>query len=358
MPTFTPERHHAFIQATLQAAGLAADEASQCAETALFADLRGTDTHGIMYMVPRTLESIQQGRTVPGAKPIVVRRTAASALIKGNGAAGPVVGRFAMGIAIEQAKEQGVGVVNVFNGNPLALLGYYPALALPHDLIGLVMANTPPSAAPWGSSSRVFGTNPFAYAAPAGNEPPILFDIATTSAAAGKLFQARRRGELLPEGWVIDEKGDSIRDPNAADSGAMVPFGGHKGSGLSLLVHLLTGALAGTTVGGEPTHTFPDPDRRGQSSLFLVLDPEHFGSRAAFLDGVDRQIGYIHAATPLPGVERPLLPGERGWHEAERRRESGIPIAADDWNAILAAMRSAELPTDDLVAAHGPDLVA
>lgn len=355
MPTFSPERLQSFVQATLRAAGLDADEASQCADAALFADLRGADTHGIMYMVPRTLDSMRQGRTVPGAQPVIVRQTAASALVRGNGTAGPVFGRFAMDLAIEKARQEGIGAVNAYNGNPLGMLGYYPALAVSHQMIGLVMANTPPSAAPWGSTSRVFGTNPLAYAAPAGAGLPILFDIATTAAAAGKVQRAKRRGELLPEGWVIDDKGGSIRDPGAVESGAMLPFGGHKGSGLALLVHLLTGALAGTTVGGEPTHTHPDPERRGQSSFYLAIDPEHFGSRDAFLDGVDRQIGFIHDAQPLPGVERPLPPGERGWNEAERRRDTGIAIADEDWNAILASMRKAHLPVDDLTNTYKPN---
>jgi ureidoglycolate dehydrogenase (NAD+) len=347
-----------FVQAVCERAGLGVDEAAQCAEASIFADLRGSDTHGIIYVIPRTLESIRSGRTLAGAKPVVVRDNGAALLLKGNGAAGPVLGREAMRLAIARAKEQGVGVVNTANGNPLGLLGYYPALAADDGLVGLIMANTPPAAAPWGSSSRVFGTNPFAYAVPAGDEPAIIFDVATTAAAAGKLMRAKRRGEQLPPGWVIDEQGEPVLDPAAADNGAMLPFGGHKGSAISLLIHMLTGALAGTTVGGEPTHQHPDPERRGQSALYLAFDPDRFGSREEFRQLVDKQIEIIHNATPLPGVDKVLVPGERGWREAERRRLEGIPIAVEDWEAVIDSIRSFGLDLDALLASCGPDIVA
>jgi ureidoglycolate dehydrogenase (NAD+) len=178
---FAERQLHDFVRGALMAAGLVDAEASACADAALFADLRGTATHGVMYIVPRTLESIQQGRTTPGAAAVIARERGAAALLRGNGLAGPVLGRQAMTLAIAKAREFGVGAVTTRNGNPLGMLGYYPALALPEGLIGLAMANTAPAVAPFGGSGTVFGTNPIAFAVPASQEPAILFDAAPAS---------------------------------------------------------------------------------------------------------------------------------------------------------------------------------
>lgn len=356
MPIFTATQLRRFVEGVLTAAGLTDEEAQVCADAAVFANLRGTDTHGIVYIVPRTLQSIRAGRTVPGAEPVVVRESGATALLKGNGLAGPVLGQRAMRLAMAKAQQHGIGAVVTFQGNPLGLLGYYPALALDEGLFALVMANTSPAVAPYRSSTRVFGTNPFAFAAPTSTEQPVLFDIATSVAAAGKLAQAQRRGERLPEGWVIDAEGRWITDPAQVSAGALMPFGGHKGSGIALLVHLLTGVLAGTTVGGEPTHEHPDERIRGQSTFFLAIDPQHFHSRAAFRALVDRQIEQLHRAVPLPGFTEVLAPGERGWRLAAQRAAEGIPIANEDWSAVLAAISQAGLCVEDLLERYAPHL--
>jgi ureidoglycolate dehydrogenase (NAD+) len=354
MLTFTADRLHDFITAALVAAGLTDAEATLCADAAVFADLRGTDTHGVMYVLARTLESIRAGKTVAGAQLAVIHERGGTALVAANGLAGPVMGQRAMTMAIDRAEHHGIGAVVTRNGNPLGLLGYYPFLAVPRGLIGLAMANTAPAVAPHGSSTRVFGTNPFAYAAPAGEQRAILFDMASSVAAAGKLVRARRRGEPLPEGWAIDLEGRPITDAARVDAGALLPFGGHKGSGIALLVHLLTGGLAGTTVGGESTHDHPDEQLRGQAALFVAIDPAFFCSREVFERLVDRQIQFIHDARPLPGVDDVLVPGERGWREADRRRQGGIPITEEDWAVLRAAMRQAGLPEADLVQQYGP----
>jgi LDH2 family malate/lactate/ureidoglycolate dehydrogenase len=358
MPTLTPDELRGLVETTLLAAGLTGEEADICADVALFADLRGTDTHGVMYIVPRTLGSVREGNTVPGAQMEIVRDSGAAALVKGNGLAGPVLGRRAMELAIDRAEQHGVGVVNTYNGNPLGCLGYFPSLAAARGKFGLTMANTAPSVAPHGSRSRVFGTNPFAYAAPAGKEDPIIFDAASSIAAAGKLQQARRRDESLPPDWVIDAEGQPITDPRRANEGASVAFGGHKGSAIALLVHILTGGLAGTTVGGEDTHNHQDSALRGQSALFLALDPAFFGGDERFRSLMDRQVQNVRAAEPLPGLERVRLPGERGFAEAERRRRDGIPIPDADWESLRTAIRDAGLAEAELLGHLARDAAA
>ena len=350
MPTLSEDRMRGLVRDALVAAGLTPAEAEVCADASVFADLRGATTHGIVYILRRTLESIRDGKTVSGSTPEIVKESAASALARTAGVVGPVMGKWAMDLAVAKAKGAGVGVVNTFNGNPLGLLGYYANLAAEAGMIGLVMANTSPAAAPHGATSMVLGTNPFAYAAPATDSRPILFDIATTVASYGKLQRAKRRGETLPTDWLIDAEGRPITDPNRADEGAMLPCGGHKGSGFGILIHLLTGGLSGTTIGGEDTHGHPDPARRGQGSLFMALDPDWFASRDVFDAMVEAQIGHIHDARPMPGVSRPLYPGERGWSELDRRRAAGIPVPEEDWAVVIKAIRGAKLDEARLLA--------
>ena len=354
MPTFTAERLGSFVETVLTRAGLTAEEARHCADAAVFANLRGTETHGIVYIVPRMLKSIQEGKTEPGAEHVVVRESGGSALLRSNGLAGPVLGYRAMQLAVEKARRQGVGAVVTINGGPLGMLGYYADLAARQGLFGMVMANTSPSVAPYGSSTSVFGTNPFAYAAPAATGPTILLDVATSMAASGKLASARRRKEPLPEGWVVDASGEWITDPTRAGDGAMLAFGGHKGSGIALLVHVLTGMLGGTTVGGEVTHENPDRKVRGQSTFYLAIDPEHFASREVFASLADRQIDYIHGARPLPGFEEVLSPGARGARTADVRRRDGIPVPESDWAAVLNAMQQAGLPAEEIMDEYLP----
>lgn len=353
MPQISADRMHRLVRETLVAAGLSEAEAGVCADASVFADLRGATTHGIVYVVRRTLESIRDGKTVSGSRIAIVREAGATALLRTAGVVGPVMGKEAMALAVAKARTQGAGIVNTFNGNPIGLLGYYANLAAGEGMIGLVMANTSPAAAPFGGTSMVLGSNPFAYAAPASGSRAILFDIATTVASYGKVQRARRRGERLPDDWIIGRDGRPITDPARAEEGAFQTCGGHKGSGLAILIHLLTGALSGTTVGGEDTHSHPDPARRGQGALFMALDPQVFASRAVFEALVERQIGFIHGADPLPGQPRPLYPGERGWREFDRRSAAGFVVPEEDWAVVLKAIRAASLDEARLLAGIG-----
>ncbi len=354
MQTLTEAQMTRLVESVLRAAGLSQAEAAACAAASVFADLRGAATHGLVYIVPRTLESIAAGKTVSGARPTLRKETGAAALMKAAGVPGPVAGREAMLLAVRKAKEQGIGAVNMFNGNPIGLLGYYANLAASEKMIGIVMANTAPAAAPHGATSAVLGTNPFAYAAPSRDSHPVLFDAATTVASAGKLMQVRRQGVPVPAGWLTDAAGNPVTDAAHAKGAVMLPCGGHKGSALAILIHLLTGGLSGTSVGGEETHDNPDPARRGQGALFLAIDPELFGGSAVFETMVERQIGFIHAARPLPGKDHALYPGERGWAELDARRQRGIPVPDEDWKLVVEAVAAAKLPADLVASASAP----
>jgi ureidoglycolate dehydrogenase (NAD+) len=349
---FTEARLRGFCQAALASAGLPAEDAAACADAIVFANLRGVDTHGVRRILPELLESIARGAVVPGATLLTVRDRGPIAVLKGNGAPGPVIARRAMELAMAKAEAHGVGVVSTFNCPHFGAGACYVNLALARDLFALLMANGQPNVAPHGGRTKAFGTNPIAYALPAGEERPIIFDAGTRASSGDGVERARRRGEPIPPDWAIDADGLPTTDP--ARIAALLPFGGHKGYGFALLPGILTGALAGSTAGCEPTHTHPDPAVRGQSFLFLALDPDFFSSRAAFKELVDRQVRAIHASPPRPGFDEVLVPGERAGREMERRRREGIPVPSEDWQRVVAALERARLPVTDLVAHYGP----
>ncbi|MCC6629289.1 MAG: Ldh family oxidoreductase [Chloroflexi bacterium] len=345
---FTERRLRDFARAPL---------ATACADAAVFADLRGTTTHGVMYIVPRTLDSIRQGKTTPGAAAAIARHRGAAALLCGNGLVGPALGRQAMLLAITNAREYGVGAVATRNGNPLGMLGYYSALALPEGLIGLAMTNTAPAVAPHGSGGTVFGPNPISFAVPAGREPAILFDAATSVVAAGKLRQTRRRGEPLPVDWVMTPLARRSPNHGRPTRARCCPSAATRGRPSSAWSTCLPASwLAPPSAARRRTII---PTRIGAASRPPSWRSTRTSSaHARFAELVDRRIQAIHAAPPLRGVAAVLAPGECGWREAERRQQEGITLADEDWSALLGAMREAGLPADELVARHGPHISA
>ena len=335
-------------EAALTEVGLPADEAATCTEAIVFASLRGLDSHGIVSILPGICRSVTTGRIDPGAE---IGRIGPRVL-KGNGAAGPVIGARTMRLAMEQAAEHGVGAAVAFNCNHFGAASYYAALALESEMIGICACNAGPNVAPYGGAQALHGTNPLAYAFPGGEEPPIVLDIATSIAAFGQVGKARRRGQPLPAGWALDKEGRPTTDAAAATT--LLPFGGHKGYGLGVLVDLLCGGLAASTIGVDVRQGDNDREHAGQSFFMLALDPAQFGGTAAFKERSDALTRQAHGLKTMEGFERVLLPGELEHREQERRRAEGIPLYEEDWNALVRGLEGAGLPAAELAMRFGP----
>lgn len=329
--------------------GLPEDQARTCTNAIMFATLRGLDSHGIVSILPGICNSIGVGRIDPNGdvqtiKPLV---------LKGNGAAGPVIAERTMRLAIEHAAEAGVGAAVAFNCNHFGAASYYASLALERGMVGICACNAAPNVAPYGGARGLHGTNPIAYAAPGNAEPPIVLDIATSAAAHGQIHKAARRGQGLPPGWAIDNEGRPTTDPSAV--GALLPFGGHKGYGIGILVDVLTGALAGSTVGLDVRQQDVDREHAGQSFFMLALDPDAFGGRAAFAERVDRLSRQVHSIPPAESASEVLLPGEIEWREEQKRRTKGIPLYDEDWTALVQGLARAGLPAEELGEKFAPE---
>lgn len=306
--------------------GVREDRARLLADTMVQANLRGVDSHG----VTRTgiyVERIRRGLVDPHAEPEIVKESPAMALIEAKSGIGQVVSYEAMRLAIKKARAMGTGLVGVRGSNHFGAAAYYTMCALKEDMIGIAMSNAPATMAPWGARTPYIGTNPISVAVPAKNRLPIVFDMATSIVARGKIILAAQKGESIPEGWAIDTQGRITTDAQKALEGAVLPFGGAKGSAIAILIDVFSGILTGAAFGphiGDLYRNFQD--RQNLGHVFIAIDPGYFGDVEDFKERVDRMIEEIKDLPPAYGVEEVLLPGEIEFRMEETRKRDGIPL--------------------------------
>lgn len=332
---------HRFTAETLRSTGMSSDDAHVGADVLATTDAWGIFTHGTKSLAGY-LRRLQAGGLRPQGKPHITREGGAWATVDGDSSLGMITSAFAMRTAIQKARQQGIAYVGVNNSCHFGAAGYYAWMAGREGLIGMAMANDIPSVAAPGSRGAITGSNPLAYAVPAGKFPPMLLDISTATVAGGKVYAARARGEAIPNNWIIDGEGRPTTDPSQFPQvGALLPMAGHKGYGLSLLIETLSGILSGakTTWGigswayDEPTtHTF-------HGAAFLAIDPECMGGRSGFERKVEALIEEIHAAPRADGVERLMVPGEPEWERHGRAMKDGILLPADVWENLEKASK-------------------
>ena len=219
-----------FTQQVFEKTGCPAEQAALAAKVLLSADLRGVDSHGVARLSGYVrLWEVKRVNATPNIR--IIHETPSTAVVDGDSGLGLVVAPFAMQVAIDKAKNVGTGWVSVQNSNHFGIAGYHSMMALQHDMIGLSMTNASPLVAPTFSVERLLGTNPICVAIPAGNEPPFVADLATTTAANGKLEILQRKNQEAPEGWIQDKDGRISTNPHELKAGgALLPLGGKSGS--------------------------------------------------------------------------------------------------------------------------------
>ncbi len=334
----TFEREKEIIRTLLGKLGVPAGKAEVTAEVLAEGDLRGLGSHGILRL-PYILRALKRGTIIPDAEIRIVRETPATALLDGGHGLGHPVAARAMRLAIEKAREQGVGAVGVRNSNHFGIAGYYAQLAADEGMIGLVTTTTDALVHPWGGAEAVLGTNAFSIAVPA--EPyPILMDMATSAAARGKLVEAKKRGRKIPEDWAIDPEGRPTSDPGKGLEGALRPFGGVKGYVLAFMLEILAGPLVGAAAGKEVRGTLePVEGFCTKGDFMLAVDPSAFGPAEEFRSRVRGFVEMVKGSRKAPGVEEILVPGEPEFRTRERRLREGIPIPDEVWAELLQAAR-------------------
>jgi LDH2 family malate/lactate/ureidoglycolate dehydrogenase len=335
----------AFIARAFIAAGLPADDAQTLAGLMVEADLRGSDTHGVIRL-PLYVRRIRAGgiNATPDIRVISDRPSAA--LLDGDNGMGHLVMRRAAHLAIDKAKATGIGWVGARMSNHAGPAALYVTMPLRHDMIGLYFAvGSSNHLPPWGGSESLLGTNPMAVAVPAGNEPPIVLDMAPTVAAYGKVRLKAQRGEEMPVGWMIDREGKPLTDPKRADEGHLLPIGDYKGSGLSLIIGILGGLLNRAAMGREVIDFVKEtgkPTNTGQAIAAIAI--ETFMPVAEFKRAVDQVVRDIRNSRRLPGVERIWLPGEQSHAKLLDRRAHGVPMPKALRDSLDAVARDLGIP--------------
>jgi LDH2 family malate/lactate/ureidoglycolate dehydrogenase len=306
----------------LRGSGYPEDEAQTVLEVLLYAQMRGNN-QGIVKLVGAGLP-----RDPEAQPPRIVHETPISARIDGGRSPGMVVVQYALDLALEKARAGGIGLIGMFNTySSTGAIGYYANRAARAGYIGLVFAGSGEYVAPYGAYEPIFGTNPLAIGIPTGDQP-IVLDIATSAIARYGVIEAQTAGRSLPPDVALDAEGNPTTDPAAALAGAIRTFGGHKGSGLALMVELLTGALVGTARDA-------DGKKVDFGNLLLVIDPGLVIDRDDFIERVKVTAGLVKGVRRLPGVEEIFLPGERGDRQARAVEESGVIELEDKlWEAL------------------------
>ena len=330
-PIFTVQFNalQAFISRSLAAVDIPQRDAETVANLMAQADLQGSDGHGVIRL-PQYVKRIRAGgiNTRPNIQ--VVQERAAMAVVDGDNAMGHLAVSQAVQLAIEKARSAGVAWVGTRNSNHAGPASLYARMPVAHNMIGLYFAVGNANHLPaWGGMDMLLSTNPIAAAIPAGVEPEIVLDMATTVAAYGKVKAKAKRGEMMPEGWMIDRQGKPLLDPKRSEEGFLLPIGGYKGYGLALIVGLLAGTLQGAAMGKDVVDFNKDsvtPTNTGQA--ILVINLEAFGEVSIFKSAVDTLVQDIRASERLPGVDRIWLPGEQSHARRQQYGENGIPLAS------------------------------
>lgn len=313
-------------------------DATTATKALLAADLRGIDSHGIARLTGYVrLWEAQRVNAKPNIK--VVHETPSTAVIDGDSGLGLVVAPFAMQVAINKAKNVGTGWVSVRNSNHFGIAGYHAMMALQYDMIGMAMTNASALVAPTFSIERMLGTNPIAVAIPANNQPPFVADMATTTAANGKLELLQRKNADAPIGWVQDENGNETADANILKkNGALLPLGSdrehgsHKGYALGSIVDIFSAVLSGASY-GPWAPPFPayvampqNMPGKGLGHFFGAMRIDAFRPADEFKQHMDNWIERFRKAKPAAGFDKVLIPGDPEREMESIRMKDGIPI--------------------------------
>ena len=338
------------LERLLGALGLPADQAMIVADNLVEADLRGVDSHG-SHLMALYRGRVENGSLRPVTEVTVLDDQGSTVRLDGGLGFGQVAGVAAIDLAIERAGTHGMATVSVRELTHLGALAYYTMRAAARGFFAMAFQNGAPIVPPFGGTTGLFSTNPFSYAVPAGAEPDIVYDIATTAAAGNKILLARKRGDAsIPEGWANDEHGLPTTDPNAASIFQLQWFGEHKGFGIGLLVEIMSGLLADSSFGATENSEseLTGSDRVAKGASFVVLDVRRFLPLDRFRAHVDQLIADVHASELAPGTERIYVPGELEAAQREQRRQFGIPLPSTlvaELDAMAAVMDCPPLVT-------------
>ncbi len=344
--------HRAQLKAILKAWGMTEDNAETTADILGWADLHGVDSHGIS-MIPGYDRLRRSGRANMQARPRIIKESAVSALIDGDGGLGHVPDKFAMQVAIDKAKQSGIAITAVKNSAHFGATGYYTLMAAREGLIGMACtSNSLAQVAPTFGKEAKLGTDPWSFAAPSDDpDRPFLLDMATTTVAAGRIRNKDNEGLPCPPGWVLDKEGRPSTDPREArdKGGFLTSLGGspegssYKGYGLAVMVNILASCLSGSTLVTDPL-AGKKPQGNDIGHCFIAIDPGLFRDPGDFTADVTRLCDDLRATTPMDPAQPVIVAGDPQWRYREQRLKEGIPVGAGLLNQIRQVAQACAAP--------------
>jgi uncharacterized oxidoreductase len=334
-----PELLRGYVAAIFTASGSSGSEAAIVADHLVDANLLGHDSHGVIR-VAKYMDWLADGLVIANRHAEVVNDRGPLLFVEGGFGYGQVIGREAMAIAADRARSYGMAALAIRNAGHLGRIGAWPEPLAAAGLVSVHYVNTSGFGilvAPHGGSDRRLSANPIAAGVPVPGRAPLVLDIATSAMAEGRIQVARNRGAPIPAGYLLDGKGRPTTDPAAfyADPpGAILPFGDHKGSGLSFFCEVLAGSLSG---GGSSHPENPTARRLVNNMLSLAFDPAAFGEGGVFAADIERLIDWVKASPPAVAGGEVLLPGEIEQRAREERQKAGVPLDAETRRQLIGA---------------------
>jgi LDH2 family malate/lactate/ureidoglycolate dehydrogenase len=334
----------------------APDDIADCvAQSLAESDLAGIYSHGVLRIADY-VGCIKNGWWQPERRPEIVRETPVITVVDGRYGFGQPAAHLALDASIPKARGQGIAAASVLHSGHIGRLGEYAEKAAREGVIALIAASSSGNGGvvvPYGGAERVFSTNPMAAGVPAREHPAFIMDFATTVIAAGKIELAPDKDVRIPEGWAVDAEGNpatTIR--KFLEGGGLLPFGGHKGYALALLVELICGALTGAGVPKQPPSAAKPRGLGfgGNSAFMIVLDIAYFTNAEQFYSDVDGLFGRLEAVKPAPGFTQVMIPGAPENAYREKRRREGITVERAIWERIAAVAAERQVNLDDILA--------
>jgi L-2-hydroxycarboxylate dehydrogenase (NAD+) len=337
----TIQQERSIITEILTRMNVTLEDAEIVADVTLDADLKGFTSHGLGRF-PQYIKGLKCGTIKTDTDIEIEKETISTALLNGNHRFGHVVAYYAMEIAMEKARETGIGMVGVHDSNHFGVAGYYSDMAVMQDLIGLVLANTEPAVAPIGGKVPIIGTNPIAIGVPS-NKNYVSVDMATSATARGKLLEAMRKGEKITENVALDSEGNPTIDPQAALKGSILPFGAHKGYALAFMIEILAGPMVRAAYGQAVTGTANPTENCTKGDLIMAIDPSIFVDVEQFKDEVD---GFVKEIKDSGNV---FIPGDMEVRNVKKNMEKGINIDKTLQRQLNDISQELSLNLEDLI---------
>ena len=327
MPNIQAGALEPLMKDVLEAAGVPGDISAAVAASLVDSSLKGVDSHGVMR-ISKYVDEIRSGWINPIGRPEITRETPTTAIVSGNRGLGIFAMSEATSLAVSKAKSAQVAAVGLVETTHTGRLGWFTEAAAKHQTLCMIMggghSGSTTSArwvSPYGGAERALATNPLAIAMPGGRFGSVSVDFATSTVGEGKLQVYRARGQQVPSGWILDNRGLPSTDPeDFYDGGVILSVGGHKGYGLALIAELLGAAMLG------PSHAM--------NWAVVVIDLTAFSSADSYSAAADSALQRVKAVKPAESFSSVMLPGEPETNTALERSEVGVPIDAQTWLQI------------------------